>query len=196
LGECGEMRRVKKFILDSNNNMILRGGTIIQEQKAFEKAQPNGYASLDAGGKVPIDQMASGTPDGTKFIRDDRTLEVPAGGTGYIFTGRYVSAADKVIGDFNNDGAWHDLDLSAIAPEEAKVLCFRISFANDVVGSTVAFRKNGETYSKTPVNLVLVATIEHRWMMEVECDSGRIIEYLITANVWTSLELVVVGWWK
>lgn len=33
-----------------------------------------------SSGTVPIARMASGTPDGTKFIRDDGTLATPAGG--------------------------------------------------------------------------------------------------------------------
>lgn len=46
-------------------------------QKESEKAQANGYASLGAGALVPIAQLASGTPDGTKFVRDDGTLVTP-----------------------------------------------------------------------------------------------------------------------
>lgn len=51
-------------------------------QKESEKGAANGYASLGAGGLVPIAQLASGTPDGTKFVRDDGTLQIPAGGSG------------------------------------------------------------------------------------------------------------------
>lgn len=51
-------------------------------QKESEKGQANGYASLDGNARVPIAQIASGTPDGTKFVRDDGTLQTPAGGGG------------------------------------------------------------------------------------------------------------------
>jgi hypothetical protein len=50
-----------------------------QYQKESEKGQASGYASLGAGGLVPVGQMASGTPDGTKYVRDDGTLATPAG---------------------------------------------------------------------------------------------------------------------
>lgn len=39
-------------------------------------------ASNLASGIVAIARLATGTPDGTKFIRDDGTLQVPAGGGG------------------------------------------------------------------------------------------------------------------
>lgn len=49
-------------------------------QKESEKGAANGYASLGAGGLVPIAQLASGTPSGTKFVRDDGTLASPGAG--------------------------------------------------------------------------------------------------------------------
>lgn len=51
-------------------------------QKESEKGAANGYAGLGAGALVPIAQLASGTPDGTKYVRDDGTLATPAGGGG------------------------------------------------------------------------------------------------------------------
>lgn len=53
-----------------------------QYQKESEKNVANGYAGLEANGRVAISRLASGTPDGTKFIRDDGTLATPAGGGG------------------------------------------------------------------------------------------------------------------
>jgi hypothetical protein len=53
-------------------------------QKESEKGAANGYPSLGAGGLVPIAQLASGTPTGAKFIRDDGTLQTPAGGASFL----------------------------------------------------------------------------------------------------------------
>lgn len=36
---------------------------------------------IPAGDKIPVANLATGTPDGTKFIRDDGVLITPVGGT-------------------------------------------------------------------------------------------------------------------
>lgn len=54
-------------------------------QRESEKGAASGYASLDTGTLVPVAQLGSGTPSGSKFLRDDRTWQVPAGGGGAPF---------------------------------------------------------------------------------------------------------------
>jgi hypothetical protein len=46
------------------------------------KGAASGYCGLDASQRVAAANLATGTPDGTKFLRDDRTWQVPAGGSG------------------------------------------------------------------------------------------------------------------
>ena len=79
-------------------------------QKESEKGQANGYASLDASTLVPFAQLGTGTADGTKFLRDDRTWATPAGGPGgsdpaqgsyapgtfSIVTGKYAILAKRL----------------------------------------------------------------------------------------------------
>jgi hypothetical protein len=52
-----------------------------------------GGGALDAAavtsGVFAIGRLATGTPDGTKFVRDDGTLAVPAGGSGHIGEGTF-----------------------------------------------------------------------------------------------------------
>lgn len=36
---------------------------------------------IHSGDKIPLANLATGTPDGTKFIRDDGTLVTPTGGS-------------------------------------------------------------------------------------------------------------------
>lgn len=51
-----------------------------QTQATNEKGVANGYASLGAGGLVPVAQLGSGTPTGAKFLRDDGAFATPASG--------------------------------------------------------------------------------------------------------------------
>jgi hypothetical protein len=37
---------------------------------------------LNGSGQVPVANLASGTPDGTKFLKDDGSWDTPAGGGG------------------------------------------------------------------------------------------------------------------
>lgn len=47
-----------------------------------QRGAPNGVASLDAVGLMPTNEMATGTPDITKYLRGDRVWATPAGGNG------------------------------------------------------------------------------------------------------------------
>lgn len=46
-------------------------------ENSANKGAISGYAPLGANQLVPVANLASGTPDGTKFIRDDGTLQSP-----------------------------------------------------------------------------------------------------------------------
>jgi len=84
-------------------------------------------AALDASqittGQLAMARLASGTPDGSKFIRDDGTLAVPAGGavdSVFSRTGAVVAAAgdydaDQV--DFTPAGSISATDLQAAIEE-------------------------------------------------------------------------------
>jgi hypothetical protein len=62
-----------------------------------------GYAPLDSGLLVPVPNLGTGTPTGSKFLRDDRVWAVPAGGGGGSLTIEEldgtpsVAAATKLI---------------------------------------------------------------------------------------------------
>ncbi len=57
-------------------------------QRESEKGSASGYASLDAGTKVPTAQLGGAGADNTKYLRGDQTWAVPAGGGG--------SASDRI----------------------------------------------------------------------------------------------------
>ena len=61
--------------------------TEIDDTGTWETTEiPNLDASKITTGQFPMARLASGTPDGTKFIRDDGTLQTPQGGGGGINT--------------------------------------------------------------------------------------------------------------
>jgi hypothetical protein len=45
---------------------------------------------MPSGDKIPVAALATGTPDGTKFLRDDGTLAVPAGSSMTLAIARAV----------------------------------------------------------------------------------------------------------
>lgn len=76
-------------------------------QKESEKASANGYASLDAGAKVPTAQLGSGTANSTTFLRGDQsyaspTASVAINSTSVAFTDgdtvRRVTVTDASVG--------------------------------------------------------------------------------------------------
>jgi hypothetical protein len=49
---------------------------------------------IQSGDLIAISAIATGTPDGTKFIRDDGTLAVPAGGSGLTMGKTFATAVN------------------------------------------------------------------------------------------------------
>lgn len=89
-------------------------------QKESEKGAANGYASLGAGGLVPMSQIASGTPTGSLFVRDDGTLAAPPGGgstpTGTGFRHVTSSTEDGTAQLIELDNSAH-IDATTKLPE-------------------------------------------------------------------------------
>jgi hypothetical protein len=59
---------------------------------------------LSTGGVLPIARLATGTPDGTKFVRDDGTLATPAGG-GSATVYEDVAIINRLTGSFDYNHA-------------------------------------------------------------------------------------------
>jgi hypothetical protein len=96
--------------------------------------------------------------------------------------------------DFTCDGAWHDLDLSAIVPNTAKAIVLQIVFHNGTTANAECdFRKNGaaDDYNNTRL-LAQVSPLNFGATIIVPCDENQVIEYYMTANNVTYL--TVAGW--
>lgn len=57
-------------------------GDLAGLQATSEKGAANGYAGLGSGGLVPTAQLGTGTPSGSKYLRDDQTWQTVSGGSG------------------------------------------------------------------------------------------------------------------
>lgn len=105
------------------------------------------------------------------------------------------SSHDFLVGDLTTDGAWHDLDLSAIVPDGATTVSLIIEIQDNVANSSVSFRKNGNSNTIIdPSFREVVANVTIFGQRKVACDSARIIEYSASNLVLTALNVTVASW--
>lgn len=106
------------------------------------------------------------------------------------------AAADFTTVDFTRNNSFHDLDLSAIVPDKATLVSFRIIFKADQVGENLFFRTNGNFNSANgAIMYSLVADLYYGTQFLVHPDSNRIIEYKISSTHVTEIYVVICGWW-
>jgi hypothetical protein len=99
-------------------------------------------------------------------------------------------------GDLTTDDTWNDLDLSSIVPENAILVALSGNLADDAVNSYLQFRKNGNTNTVVKASQrTQVANVVIDFDLIVACDSDRVIEYLGANLTFSSINLVVKGWW-
>lgn len=87
--------------------LIGTGGARQVELSVPAAGAEGGFAPLSSGLLVPVAYLGSGTPDGTKFLRDDGTWHVPPSGGG----GGISTVDQDISADFStaSDSAWHDI---------------------------------------------------------------------------------------
>lgn len=105
------------------------------------------------------------------------------------------AAWDKTIADFTRNGAWHDWDLSAIVPANAKGVILITRVSATVVNNSLQFRQNGNANAIVRSrNQTQVANVPLWDNPTVNLDANRIIEYNATAGNWTNLDAAVCAW--
>jgi len=106
------------------------------------------------------------------------------------------AVVDYVVGDLVIDNDWHDLDLSAIVPENAKGVVIHTLLTTQQVGLNFNLRKKGNTNA---INISqawsAVAFESFSPDMTVPCDENRKIQYKVWPGNWLILQLTVKGWW-
>jgi len=119
---------------------------------------------------------------------------------GYLTAG-YVDRGDPATqdyaaGDLTKDGAWHDLDLSAIVPAGAKAVLFSARLRNTGTTKWLQLRKNGNANSwNVAIALTQVAVLYYDADLVVPVDTDRKINYATSSTGWIDIRLTVKGWW-
>lgn len=97
---------------------------------------------------------------------------------------------------FTIDSAWHELDLSSIIPAGPSAALIRFIANPPVINMTIELRERGDVnVAALSVLRTTVGQVWHDTQLIVGLDSTRIIQYRITAGVWSGLFAVVNGWW-
>ena len=113
---------------------------------------------------------------------------------GYVDRGD-PSSVDFAVGDLTTDGTVHDLDLSSIVPVNASSVLLHVIVKDGTVGNRIRFRKNGNS---NMINIGVVRTqaanIDINQDVIIALDANRVIEYDATNTVFTTLEIIVKGW--
>lgn len=103
---------------------------------------------------------------------------------------------DFSTGDFITDGAWHELDLSAIVPAGAKAVSLRLKVTDELTVIGAKFRKAGNSNSLNIFDIITgvsnYAIVEHGC---VALDENRKVEYNFFNTTWTEIYVIVKGWW-
>jgi hypothetical protein len=106
---------------------------------------------------------------------------------------------DFITSDFTTNGAWIDLDCSAIVPPNATSIEIRGYLTDNASASYISIRKNGDTTSDITTTLVsgsIVANISTCFSAKINCDTNQIIEYLGTNTTFTDIYFNIIAWTK
>jgi len=112
----------------------------------------------------------------------------------------YVDRGDPAgwdfrVGDFTTDQVWRDLDLSGIVPAGARAVNCSLSIQDNLTAKSVILRKNGNTSAyNTLTARTQVSNIINDQVGVVACDQNRKVEYWASLTTWTSIDLIVLGW--
>ena len=113
--------------------------------------------------------------------------------------GTFVDRGDPAAVDFTEADlslvtAWRDLSLSAIVPAGAKAVVIATTITDNLVGSRIKLRKNGNTNAINVAQLkTQVANNANNADKIVACDNDRKIEYDVTVGT-DDLNLTIAGW--
>lgn len=98
--------------------------------------------------------------------------------------------------DLTLDGAWHDLDLSAIVPSTARAVLIAGHVEGVGADWAIQFKKYGQSNDINHGGMeTLRAGVERHRSAIVATDNNRKIQYKADNESWDALDLTVRGWW-
>lgn len=113
----------------------------------------------------------------------------------------YSDRGDPATYDFDKDdlvkdGAWHDLDLSDIAPVCTHAVLLVGHVEGNGVDWTIMFRKKGNVNEINHGEMETIrANVERCRLMICSVNADRVLQYKADNQAWTTLDLAVRGWW-
>jgi len=106
------------------------------------------------------------------------------------------AAWDKQIVDFIADFTWRNMDLSAIVPANACLVCLTTNIAAATAAKLLEIRPQGESqvFNRNMVQ-TQVPYVSNQGQHIVAISSTGIVEYRLTNSIdWSVIRLVVTGW--
>lgn len=113
----------------------------------------------------------------------------------------FIDRGDPATSDFSGpaftrDGAWHDLDLSAIIPAGATAVLFAFEGENAGVAREAKFREKGNVNDKNRSRMIIqIAMVRLTGDFVCPLDANRFIQYNLSALGWLANVFTVKGWW-
>ena len=108
-----------------------------------------------------------------------------------------LTGDDFVLADFTTDGEWHELDLSSILPEDAKLIDVYVHIQDNLVGNFFTLKSYGEVNSYNVIEVHSeVANTENDTEGFLYVGDKRIIQYKATDTVFTNIKLTIRGYWS
>jgi len=106
------------------------------------------------------------------------------------------AAFDYAKEDITTDATWRDLDLSAIVPAGAKAILLKTQLQSANPGDKIQYRKKGNSNEINTCGCeALRANVIRTRLGLTAIDANRVIQYNADDISWTTLNIVVRGWW-
>lgn len=130
------------------------------------------YAEMPSGDKISISSIATGTPDGTKFVRDDGTLAVPSGGSTpswQVKTANYTASSGEYIMADTSAGAW---TLTLPASPSANDFVYWADYEGTFGVYNLTVGRNGSNINGEAVNYESDLSNEMRCATYIDATQG------------------------